>query len=80
MVDEPQQIGDGCYECPIRLTKPEMQEIVYQLADGEIRRRLELTLQGDGWEINASAVRAAPVNNASVPGARLVKGYHVRIR
>lgn len=80
VVDDPQQIGDGFYECPIRFTKPEMQEIVYQLAEGEIRRRLEVTLQGDGWEINASAVRAALVNNVDMPGARLVKGHHVRIR
>ena len=80
VVDDPQQIGDGFYECPIRFTKPEMQEIVYQLAEGEIRRRLELTIQGDGGEINASAVRAALVNDASMPGARLVKGHHVRIR
>ena len=80
VVHDPQQIGDGFYECPIRFTKPEVQEIVSQLAEGEIRRRLEVTLQGDGWEINASAVRAALVNNASMPGARLMKGHHVRIR
>ena len=80
VVDDPQQIGDGFYECPIRFTRPEMQEIVYQLAEGEIRRRLEVTLQGNGWEINASAVRAALVNNASMPGSRLVKGHHLRIR
>ena len=37
-------------------------------------------LQGDQWEMNTSAVRAALVTNAAVQGARLVKGHHVRIR
>ena len=64
----------------IRLTKTELQELVYQLADGELRRRLEAQLKGEGWEINGSAVRFAITNNSPVNGARLVKGHHVRLR
>jgi hypothetical protein len=80
VVDDPLDIGDGFYERQIQLTKPEVREIVHQLADGELRRRLEFALQGSGWEMNTSAVRAALANNTGVQGARLVKGHHVRIR
>ena len=80
VIDDPLQLGAGFYECSIRLTKPEMREIVPQLTEGTLRRRLEATLNGDGWEINASAVRAALINNAGVAGARLVKGHQVRSR
>ena len=58
----------------------ELQEIAYQLADGELRRRMETTLKSEGWEINGSAVRFAIINNSPVSGARLVKGSHVRLR
>jgi hypothetical protein len=80
VVDDPLQIGDGFYEHQTRLTKPEVREIVHRLTDGELRRRMEFVLQGDQWEMNTSAVRAALVTNAAVQGARLVKGHHVRIR
>jgi hypothetical protein len=80
VVDEPLQIGDGFYEHPMQLTKPEVREIVHQLTDGELRRRMEFVLRGDGWEMNTAAVRAAISNNVAVQGARLVKGHHVRIR
>ena len=55
----------GCFN------KTELQEIVYQLAEGEVRRRLELALK-DGWEVNGEAVRAALVNQEVIAGARLV--------
>jgi hypothetical protein len=80
VVDDPLQIGDGFYEHQTRLTKPEVREIVRRLADGELRRRMEFVLQGDEWEMNTSAVRAALATNAAAQGARLVKGHHVRIR
>jgi hypothetical protein len=80
VMDDPLQIGECFFESIIRLTKTELQEIAYQLADGELRRRLEATLKGEGWEINGSAVRFAIINNSTVSGARLVKGNHVRLR
>jgi hypothetical protein len=75
MIDDPLQIGECFLENHIRLTKTELQELVYQLADGELHRRLEAQLKGEGWEINGSAVRFAITNNSPVNGARLVKGH-----
>lgn len=80
VIDDPLQIGECFFESSMRFTKTELQEIVYQLADGDLRRRLEAVLGRDGWEINGSAVRSAITNNSPVSGARLVKGYHVRLR
>ena len=67
VIDDPLQIGECFFESSIRLTKTELQEIAYQLADGELRRRLEAALKGDGWEINGSAVRFAITNNSPYP-------------
>lgn len=80
VIDDPVQIGERFFENSIRFTKTELQEIIYQLAEGDLRRRLETILSGDGWEINGSAVRFALTNNSTVSGARLVKGHHVRLR
>jgi hypothetical protein len=63
VVDDPLQIGDGFLESAIRFTKTELQEIVYQMTDGELRWRLELALEAKEWEINNSAIRAAIANN-----------------
>jgi hypothetical protein len=80
LIDDPQQVGECFFEKTLRFTKTELQEIVYQLADGTLRRRLEAALTGEGWEINGSAVRFAVTNGSVVSGARLVKGHHVRLR
>ena len=80
VIDDPLQVGERFFENSIRFTKTELQEIVYQLAEGELRRRLETALKDDDWEINNAAVRFAIVNSAVVSGARLVKGNHVRLR
>ena len=80
VIDDPLQIGERFFESSIRFTKTELQEIAYQLADGDLRHRLESALSGNGWEINGSAVRFAIANNSLVSGARLVKGHHVRLR
>ena len=80
VIDDPLQIGECFFESSIPFTKTELQEIVYQLADGELRRSLEAALARDGWKINGSAVRSAITNNTPVAGARLVKGHHVRLR
>ena len=79
IVDDTSQITEHFFERNVRFTKTELQEIVYQLPEGKVRRRLELTLK-DGWELNGEAVRAAIVNQESIAGARLVTGSHVRIR
>jgi hypothetical protein len=80
VIDDPLQIGECFFESNIRLTKTEIQEIAYQLADGELRRRLEAALKGECWEIDGSALRFAIINNSTVSGARPVKGNHVRLR
>ena len=80
VIDDPLQLGECFFENSIRFTKTELQELVYQLADGELRRRLETTLASKGWEVNSSAVRVAIGSSSSVPGTRLVKGHHVRLR
>jgi hypothetical protein len=49
VIEDPLQIGECFFESNIRLTKAELQEIAYQLADGELWRRLEAALKGDGW-------------------------------
>jgi hypothetical protein len=80
VIDDPSQLGDCFFENSIRFRKTELQEVIYQLTDGELRRRLEATLGGKGWEVNTSAVRAAMTGSSPVAGARLVKGHHVRLR
>ena len=80
VIDDPLQIGECFFEKSLRFTKTELQEIVYQLADGKLRHRLQAALTGEGWEINGSAVRFAMTNNSPVSGARLVRGHHVRLR
>lgn len=80
VIDDPLQVGERFYESTITFTKTELQEVIYQLADGELRRRLEAALRGDHSEINGSAVRFAITNNSAVSGARLVKGHHLRLR
>jgi len=79
-IDDPLQIGECFFEKSLRFTKTELQEIVYQLADGQLRQRLEAALTTEGWAIDASAVRFAITNGSNVSGARLVKGHHVRLR
>ena len=78
-VDDPLQIAEHFFERNVRFNKTELQEIAYQLTEGEVRRRLELALK-DGWEVNGEAIRAALVNNVQIAGTRLVTGNHIRIR
>jgi hypothetical protein len=80
VIDDPSRLGECFFEHSIRFTKTELQELVCQLTDGELWLRLEVTLAGKGWEVNASAVRSAMTNNCPVQGARLAKGQHVRLR
>jgi hypothetical protein len=80
IIDDPLQIGECFLEKSFRFTKTELQEIVDQLSDGKLRRRLEAALAADGWSIDGSAVRFAIINGSNISGARLVKGHHVRLR
>lgn len=80
VVDDPLQIGECFFEKSLRFTKTELQEIVYQLADGQLRQRLEAALTTSDWDIDSSAVRFAITNGSNVPGARVVNGHHVRLR
>lgn len=79
-IDDPLQIGECFFEKSLRFTKTELQEIVYQLADGQLLSRLKAALAASGWEIDGSAVRSAITNGSNIPGVRLVKGHHVRLR
>ena len=80
VIDDPLQIGECFFEKDLRFTKTELQEIVYQLADGQLRQRLEAALTAVGWEVDGSGVRFAITNGSNMSGARLVKGHHVRLR
>jgi DNA repair ATPase RecN len=80
VIDDPLQVGECFFEKSLRFSKTELQEISFQLAGGELRRRLEAALAADGWEINSSAVRFAITNGSPISGARLVKRNHVRLR
>ncbi len=79
-IDDPLQIGECFFERTLRFTKTELQEIVYQLADGQLRQRIESALTTEGWTIDGSAVRLAITNGSNISGVRLVKGHHVRLR
>lgn len=79
VVEDPLQIAEHFFERNVRFTKTELQEIVYQLADGEVRRRLEKALKDD-WDVNGEAVHAALMSNEAIAGARMVTGSHLRIR
>lgn len=79
VIDDPLQVPQHFFERSIRFTKTELQEVVHQLAEGEVRKRLEVTLK-EGWEPNGEAVRFALVNRETIAGARLVTGSHLRIR
>jgi Siphovirus Gp157 len=80
VIDDPLRVGESFFEKTLRFTKAELQEIVIQMAEGKLRRRLEAALAGDGWEINSSAVRFSITNGDSITGARLVRGHHMRLR
>jgi hypothetical protein len=80
VIDDPLQIKEEFFENSIRFTRTELRELVSQLPEGASRHRMEAALDRDGWEINNSAVRCALTSDSSVPGARLVKGHHVRLR
>ncbi len=79
VVDDPLQVAERFFERSVRFTKTEFQEILFQLPEGDARRRLDALLK-DGWEVNGESVRASLVNNQLVLGARLVTGSHLRIR
>jgi len=80
VIDDPLQVGECFFQKILRFTKTELQEIVYQLADGPLRGRLEGALLANGWEIDSSAVRCAIESGSEMAAARLVKGHHVRLR
>ena len=60
VIDDPLQIGECFFEKNLRFTKTELQEVIYQLADGKLRRRLE-----DALAAFRRAAELAP-NNAQV--------------
>lgn len=80
VIDDPLQIDEGFFERSLCFTKTQLKEFASQLPEGDVRRRMEAVIVGDGWEINGSAVRSVLTNNSAVQGARLVKGHHVRLR
>lgn len=79
-IDDPLQIAESYYEKSLRFGKLEVEELVKQMPEGPMRKRLEAALKAEDWQLNEAAVRAALVANESIAGARLVKGNHLRIR
>jgi hypothetical protein len=80
VIDNPLEISNEYFVLQLQFTRLDIQAIVAGLGPTELRRRLEFVLQDDRWEIDTSAVRAALLSNATLNGARLAKGHHVRIR
>jgi hypothetical protein len=80
VIDDPLQICERFFHKTLRFTRTELQEIVYQLADGQLRQRLEAAVMASGWEVDISALRFAITNGSDISGAKLVKGHHVRLR
>ena len=80
VIDDSLRVGECFFEKNLKFTKTELQEIVYQLTEGQLRSRLETALAAGGWEISASAVRFAITDGSPICGVRLVKGNHVRLR
>ena len=78
-IDDPSSIPDYFHEACVRLRKTELEAIVAQLPDGELRQRLEQALQQE-LEIAQGAVRSALLQGEAVTGARLYKGQHIRLR
>ena len=79
-INDPLQIAESYYEKSFRFGKRELDDLVNQIPEGPMRRRLQAALKAEDWQLNESAVRAALVANESITGARLVKGNHLRIR
>ncbi len=78
-IDDPSSIPDCFREASVRFRKTELQALVVQLADGELRQRLERAIQ-EGLEIAQGALRSALLQGDAVTGARLYKGHHIRLR
>ena len=79
-IDDPLRIAESYYEKSFRFGKLEIEELVNQISEGPMRRRLQAALKAEDWQLNESAIRAALVANEAIAGARLVKGNHLRIR
>ena len=80
VIDDLSQLPERFFECSIRFTRTELQEVAHQMVEGDLRRRLDATLKSKDWETNGEAIRAAIVNNQLSAGARLAAGCHLRIR
>lgn len=80
VIDNPSVITDEYFVLQVQLSKLDARAIVAALGPNPLRQRLQNDLQGTGWEINTTTLRAALLNNVSIEGARLAKGHHVRIR
>ncbi|MCW5979623.1 MAG: siphovirus Gp157 family protein [Bryobacteraceae bacterium] len=78
-IDDPSSIPDCFHETSVRFRKTELQALVAQLPDGELRQRLEQALQEE-LDIAQGAVRSALLQGEAVTGARLYKGHHIRLR
>lgn len=80
VIDDPSQLPEHFLERAIRLTKPEVRELVAALPDGALSRRLAFTLESDGWGPNGETIRAGLMSGEAIAGARLVTGSHLRLR
>lgn len=79
-IDNPLQLPEQYLERSLRLTMPEWKTLAGVLSEGDLARRVRAALKSPEWETNGDAIRAAILTGANVASARLVTGYHVRIR
>lgn len=81
LVEDPGSVPKSFREKAIVMNEVELEETVEAMPDGPVRDKLRGIMQGPGWEINEAALRLELSQpGAEVPGARLVKGRHVRLR
>lgn len=80
LIDDPLVIADSYRETLVCLTKNEFQELLDRLPEGDLHQKLSTHFHGENWQINSGAVRASLAGGREVPGARLEKGHHVRLR
>jgi hypothetical protein len=81
IVNDMTQIPASFYRARIELTWPEWVEVMNALPAGSLRERL---LRAEGKSVQKELQRGilsdALAGGEEIPGARLLKGYHVRLR
>ncbi|MBX9600024.1 MAG: siphovirus Gp157 family protein [Bryobacteraceae bacterium] len=80
MIDDESQISDCFLELRLKLNKSELLEIVGRLGDNPLQSRLRHLLLSRDWEVDRPAVLNELADGRPVPGAKLARGNHLRVR